>query len=192
MLWWAWLAACSLHRIRGAMQSHTVEAPPSHAAHSKPSAAPGLATPPEVPPSRPGQRGSHVTAPVDEASVMSALATASCSVHVCPNASPRRWLQAEWRNLGDTDAPEVDPLLQKASQALRARPALFHHCAHEVASARHSALFQRCAPGSSDASPDPWAAGLEKCGGWSPASRPVRRACSRPHERAWLSWSPHL
>ena len=56
-----------------------------------------------------------------------------------------RWLQAEWRNLGDMDAPEVDPLLQRASQALRARPALFHHCAHEVASARHSALFQRWA-----------------------------------------------
>ena len=83
---------------------------------------------------------------------MSAHAVVPCDIHVCPNASLCRWLQAEWRNLGDSDAPEVDPLLQKASQALRARPALFHHCAHEVASARHSALFQRCAPDTAD----PW------------------------------------
>ena len=63
-----------------------------------------------------------------------------------PSCSPAcRWLQAEWRNLGEMDAPEVDPVLQQAAQALRARPALFTHCAEEVATARHSALFQRCA-----------------------------------------------
>lgn len=55
-----------------------------------------------------------------------------------------RWLQSEWRNVGDMDAPEVDPVLQQAAQALRARPVLFQHCAEEVATARHSALFQRC------------------------------------------------
>ncbi len=55
----------------------------------------------------------------------------------------RRWLQAECRGLGGADAPEVDPLLQRAAAALRERPVLFRYCAEEVAAARHSALFQR-------------------------------------------------
>lgn len=41
------------------------------------------------------------------------------------------------------DAPEVNPLLQRAAEALRERPVLFKFCAEEVASARHSALFSR-------------------------------------------------
>jgi hypothetical protein len=56
-----------------------------------------------------------------------------------------RWVQAECRRLGDADAPEVDPLLQRAAAALRERPVLYKYCAEEVATARHNALFQRCA-----------------------------------------------
>eukprot|EP00884_Botryococcus_braunii_P006046 jgi/Botrbrau1/15442/Bobra.43_2s0067.1 len=33
-----------------------------------------------------------------------------------------RWLQAECRHLGDADAPEVDPRLQRAAEALRGAP----------------------------------------------------------------------
>ena len=54
-----------------------------------------------------------------------------------------RWVQGECRRLGDTDAPEVDPMLQRAASALRERPVLFKYCAAEVAGARHNALFQR-------------------------------------------------
>lgn len=54
-----------------------------------------------------------------------------------------RWVQNECRNIGEHDAPEVDPLLQTAVQALRERPVLFKYCAEEVATARHNALFQR-------------------------------------------------
>ena len=54
-----------------------------------------------------------------------------------------RWVQGECRGLGDMDAPEVDPLLQRAAQALREREVLFRYCAEEVAQARHNALFQR-------------------------------------------------
>ena len=57
-------------------------------------------------------------------------------------AAGARWLQAECRGLGSTDAPEVDPLLQRAAAALRERPTLFRYCAEEVATARHNALFQ--------------------------------------------------
>ena len=57
-----------------------------------------------------------------------------------------RWVQGECRRLGDADAPEVDPLLQRAAGALRERPVLYAYCAQEVAQARHNALFQRCAP----------------------------------------------
>ncbi|KAI8473219.1 MAG: component of oligomeric golgi complex 6 [Monoraphidium minutum] len=57
--------------------------------------------------------------------------------HLC------RWVQAECRNLGEHDAPEVDPTLTAAVAALRQRPVLFKYCAEEVASARHGALFQR-------------------------------------------------
>jgi hypothetical protein len=62
---------------------------------------------------------------------------------VTRRAPARRWLQAECRGLGGADAPEVDPLLQRAAAALRERPVLFRYCAEEVAAARHSALFQR-------------------------------------------------
>ncbi|GBF95228.1 hypothetical protein Rsub_07943 [Raphidocelis subcapitata] len=54
-----------------------------------------------------------------------------------------RWVQAECRNLGEHDAPEVDPTLTAAVAALRQRPVLFKYCAEEVAGARHGALFQR-------------------------------------------------
>ena len=57
----------------------------------------------------------------------------------------RRWVQSECRNLGDADAPEVDPMLQRAARALQERPVLFKYCAEEVATARNNALFQRCA-----------------------------------------------
>ena len=57
-----------------------------------------------------------------------------------------RWVQGECRRLGDTDAPEVDPMLQRAASALRERPVLFKYCAAEVAGARHNALFQRSVP----------------------------------------------
>lgn len=57
-----------------------------------------------------------------------------------------RWVQAECRRLGEADAPEVDPVLQRAAAALRERPVLFKYCAEEVAQARHNALFQRCGP----------------------------------------------
>ena len=56
-----------------------------------------------------------------------------------------RWVQGECRRLGDADAPEVDPLLQRAAGALRERPVLYAYCAQEVAQARHNGLFQRCA-----------------------------------------------
>jgi hypothetical protein len=52
-------------------------------------------------------------------------------------------VQGECRRLGDADAPEVDPVLQRAAAALRERPVLFKYCAEEVGTARHNALFQR-------------------------------------------------
>ncbi len=60
-----------------------------------------------------------------------------------PHSHPPRWVQAECRNLGEHDAPEVDPTLTAAVAALRQRPVLFKYCAEEVAGARHGALFQR-------------------------------------------------
>lgn len=54
-----------------------------------------------------------------------------------------RWVNLECRTLGDSEAPEPDPLLQYATQALRARPPLFRFCAEELAVARHAAMFQR-------------------------------------------------
>lgn len=54
-----------------------------------------------------------------------------------------RWVQSECRKLGDGDAPEAWPLLQRASQALKERPVLYKYCALEVAGTRHNALFQR-------------------------------------------------
>ncbi len=44
----------------------------------------------------------------------------------------RRWVQNECRGLGEADAPEVDPVLQRATAALRARPVLLRYCAEEV------------------------------------------------------------
>lgn len=67
-----------------------------------------------------------------------ALCTSPSSCHLA-----RRWVQAECRNIGDSDAPEVDGTLQVAVRALRERPVLFKYCAEEVATARHNALFQR-------------------------------------------------
>ncbi len=36
------------------------------------------------------------------------------------------------RNIGEYDAPEVEPALQAAVAALRERPVLFKYCAEEV------------------------------------------------------------
>lgn len=58
-------------------------------------------------------------------------------------ALPYRWVQGECSSLGDMDAPEVDPRLHRAAQALRQRQVLFRYCAEEVATARHNAMFQR-------------------------------------------------
>jgi hypothetical protein len=52
-------------------------------------------------------------------------------------------VQHECRGLSEADAPDVNPLLQRAAAALRERPVLFRYCAEEVAQARHTALFQR-------------------------------------------------
>ena len=69
-----------------------------------------------------------------------------CAAHIAPVVWRLiRWVQGECRRLGDADAPEVDPLLQRAAAALRERPVLYAYCAQEVAQARHNALFQRCA-----------------------------------------------
>jgi hypothetical protein len=54
-----------------------------------------------------------------------------------------RWVQAECRALSELDAPEVNPLLQRAAASLRERQVLYKYCAEEVAAARHTALFQR-------------------------------------------------
>ncbi|KXZ42797.1 hypothetical protein GPECTOR_117g362 [Gonium pectorale] len=54
-----------------------------------------------------------------------------------------RWVQVQCRNIGEYDAPEVEPALQAAVAALRERPVLFKYCAEEVATARHNSLFQR-------------------------------------------------
>ncbi len=54
-----------------------------------------------------------------------------------------RWVQGECASLGDMDAPEVDPRLHRAAEALRERQVLFRYCAEEVATARHNAMFQR-------------------------------------------------
>ncbi|XP_057964103.1 conserved oligomeric Golgi complex subunit 6 [Malania oleifera] len=54
-----------------------------------------------------------------------------------------RWVQAECRNLGDTDNPEVSELLKTAVRCLKERPVLFKYCAEEVANMRHNALFRR-------------------------------------------------
>lgn len=43
-----------------------------------------------------------------------------------------RWVQAECRNLGDTDNAEVSDLLKTAVRCLKERPVLFKYCAEEV------------------------------------------------------------
>ena len=48
-----------------------------------------------------------------------------------------RWVQAECRELGDQDAPEVEALLQRGARALRQRSVLFRYCAEEVQSTSH-------------------------------------------------------
>ncbi|XP_010518954.1 PREDICTED: conserved oligomeric Golgi complex subunit 6 [Tarenaya hassleriana] len=54
-----------------------------------------------------------------------------------------RWVQAECRNLGDTDNAEVSDLLKTAVRCLKERPVLFKYCAEEVGNLRHNALFRR-------------------------------------------------
>ncbi|PKA65942.1 hypothetical protein AXF42_Ash010351 [Apostasia shenzhenica] len=54
-----------------------------------------------------------------------------------------RWVQAECKELGDTDNPEVSDLLKTAVRCLKERPVLFKYCAEEVANMRHHALFRR-------------------------------------------------
>ena len=54
-----------------------------------------------------------------------------------------RWVQSECRHVSDIESPEVEPLLQRAITALKARHVLFTYCAEEIATARQSALFQR-------------------------------------------------
>ena len=41
-------------------------------------------------------------------------------------------MQAECRNLGDSDTPEVSDLLKSAARCLNERPVLFKYCAEEV------------------------------------------------------------
>lgn len=43
-----------------------------------------------------------------------------------------RWVQSECRSLGDSDTPEVSPLLKTAARCLKERPVLFKYCAEEV------------------------------------------------------------
>lgn len=54
-----------------------------------------------------------------------------------------RWVQAECKELGDGDNPDVSDLLKRAVHCLRERPVLFKYCAEEVANMRHHALFRR-------------------------------------------------
>ncbi|KAL6207641.1 hypothetical protein ACLB2K_018598 [Fragaria x ananassa] len=54
-----------------------------------------------------------------------------------------RWVQAECRQLGDSDNPQVSDLLRTAVCCLKERPVLFKYCAEEVANMRHNALFRR-------------------------------------------------
>ncbi|KDP37812.1 hypothetical protein JCGZ_06714 [Jatropha curcas] len=54
-----------------------------------------------------------------------------------------RWVQAEFRKLGDADNPEVGDLLKTAVCCLKERPVLFKYCAEEVANMRHNGLFRR-------------------------------------------------
>ena len=87
------------------------------------------------------------------ARVISHMLDRACACHqsICGH----RWVQGECRRLGDTDAPEVDPMLQRAASALRERPVLFKYCAAEVAGARHNALFQRSVPPASSVQQHP-------------------------------------
>lgn len=45
--------------------------------------------------------------------------------------------------MSDLDAPEIPPVLTKATGALAARPVLFKYCAEEVCSSRHLGVFSR-------------------------------------------------
>lgn len=52
-----------------------------------------------------------------------------------------RWVQSQCQSLTDVDVAEVHPLLSSALIALKARPVLLRYCSEEVATARHSAIF---------------------------------------------------
>ena len=68
-----------------------------------------------------------------------ALALASDSSN---RARARRWVQQQCQTLTEADPADVNPLLATAAAALRGQPVLLRYCADEVASARHSAVFQ--------------------------------------------------
>lgn len=53
-----------------------------------------------------------------------------------------RWVQLQCQCLTEADYSEVHPLLSSAAAALRGQPVLLRYCADEVATARHSAVFQ--------------------------------------------------
>eukprot|EP00892_Ulva_mutabilis_P006723 jgi/Ulvmu1/4422/UM002_0147.1 len=52
-----------------------------------------------------------------------------------------KWVQSQCQSLTDVDIAEVHPLLSSALNALKARPVLLRYCCEEVATARHSAVF---------------------------------------------------
>ena len=54
-----------------------------------------------------------------------------------------RWVQSEFRNLGNHDSPELSEDLAQGSAVLMTRPVLFNYCLEELAIARHNALFRR-------------------------------------------------
>ena len=51
-------------------------------------------------------------------------------------------MQLQCQVLTEAEYDEVHPLLATAAAALRAQPVLLRYCADEVATARHSAVFQ--------------------------------------------------
>lgn len=51
-------------------------------------------------------------------------------------------MQQQCQTLTEAEPGEVAPLLATAAAALRGQPVLLRYCADEVASARHSAVFQ--------------------------------------------------
>ena len=53
-----------------------------------------------------------------------------------------RWVQQQCQSLAEVEHTDVHPLLADAAAALRGQPVLLRYCAEEVATARHSAVFQ--------------------------------------------------